>query len=326
MVRLGLFLKIILIFAPFALVLLLLTSRSETQPAEFLTGIVTGSRTESRELYESTLVNSYDSDLSWKPGMRYGTANQPEISGTAGILVETDSGKVLFEKNSTERKQIASLTKIMTAVVALEHKDPQNEITVSARAAMVGENNMGISQGEIYTLEELLYGLLLPSGNDAAYAIAEGVAGDKNTFVDWMNFKAEELGLHDTYFADPSGLDNDTYSTTEELVKLTRYALKNPKFREIVRTYETELSGSDHKYYFLQNQTNLLTTYPGVAGVKTGYTGRAGLTLVTYYDDHGYELIGVVLGSVDRRGDMILMLDHGLGSLGVVVEHDLLQY
>jgi serine-type D-Ala-D-Ala carboxypeptidase (penicillin-binding protein 5/6) len=326
MVRLGFFFKITLVFAPLAIILLLLTSRSGSQPAEFLTGIVTASRTESRKLYESTLINSYDPDLGWKPEMRYGTANQPEISGTAGILVEIDSGKILFEKDSTERRQIASLTKIMTAVVALEHKNLQDEIAVSVRAAMVGENNMGIGEGETYTLEELLYGLLLPSGNDAAYAIAEGVAGDKNTFVEWMNFKAEELGLQNTYFADPSGLDNDTYSTAEELVKLTRYALKNPKFREIVRTYETELSGPNHKYIFLQNQTNLLTTYPGVAGVKTGYTGRAGLTLVTYFDDYGYELIGVVLGSVDRRGDMILMLDHGLGSLGVVVEHDLLQY
>jgi serine-type D-Ala-D-Ala carboxypeptidase (penicillin-binding protein 5/6) len=303
-----------------------MTSQDRTSSAEFLSGVVSIFNTESQKQYEKSLINYFDPDLGWYLGERMGTAIQPEISGTAALLVDINSGKVLYEKDPFDKKPIASLTKIMTAIVALEHKSIQDEITVSKRAADIGENTMGLDEGEAYSLEKLLYGLMLPSGNDAAYAIAEGVAGDVERFVEWMNIKAGELGLRATYFADPSGLDNDTYSTAEELVKLTRYAMKNPKFRQIVNTYEIELSGSKHKPLSLKNQTNLLSTYPGVAGVKTGYTAPAGLTLISYAENDGYELVGVVLGSVDRRGDMILVLDHGFSVLGVAIEHDLLWY
>jgi serine-type D-Ala-D-Ala carboxypeptidase (penicillin-binding protein 5/6) len=141
-----------------------------------------------------------------------------------------------------------------------------------------------------------------------------------------MNIKAQELGLNDTYFADPSGLENNSYSTPYDLVKLTRYALKNPEFRKIVKTVEIEFKSKGHKDMYLYNQTNLLTTYPGAAGVKTGYTGKAGMCLITYAENNGVELIGVVLKSDDRRGDMILMLDHGFSTLGVAVEHNLLDF
>lgn len=280
--------------------------------------------TESRERYEKTRQKSNVTTSLWYTGELFGTANQPEIAGDAGILVDISSGKTLFEKNSTTRKPIASLVKIMTAVIALEHGDLKKEIYISSQAALVGENSMGISAGEVYTLEELLYGLILHSGNDAAYAIAEGVAGDASTFVEWMNFKATELGLADTYFADPSGLDESSYSTPLDLVKLSRYILQDARFREIVATVETEIYGATHKYIYLYNQTNLLTTYPGVSGIKTGFTEEAGLCLATYAKNAGVELVGVVLNSVDRKGDMILMLDHGFLNLGVLVEHNLL--
>ena len=206
-----------------------------------------------------------------------------------------------------------------------ENKDPDSKIRVSEKAAGTGENIMGITEGEVYTLEELMYGLLLPSGNDAAYAIAEGVAGSSDRFVEWMNFKAKELGLMNTYFADPSGLDDTTYSTAQDLARLARYAMKNPRFRSIVGTVDIELPFTEtHKYLPLYNQTNLLATYPGVVGVKTGYTEEAGLTLVTYASNEGYELVGVVLNSTDRKGDMVLMLDHGYGTVGVAIEHNLL--
>lgn len=266
--------------------------------------------------YEKTIINSYNPEPLWSPGAPFGISDQPVISGESGLLVDLNTGRVLFEKNSSKKLKIASLTKIMTAIVALEHKDINSKIYVTRTAAYVGENTMYLTNGEIYTLKELLLGLMLNSGNDAAYAIAHGVAGDTQTFVKWMNLKAEELGLQNTVFADPSGLDDGNESTAQDLVKLSRYAMKNPIFAEIVKTQTAELESETHKYVFLENQTNLLSTYPGVEGIKTGYTEAAGLCLVTYANYEGNRVIGAVLKSNDRKGDMILMLNHGFGSLG----------
>jgi D-alanyl-D-alanine carboxypeptidase (penicillin-binding protein 5/6) len=279
----------------------------------------------SEKNYYSTLLFHDNLTSNWKPGDVSGTSNGPEISGQSSILVDANSGKVVYEKNSTIKMKIASLAKMMTAVVALEHKKVGDEIIVSPKAAMIGENVMGISTSEVYTLEELLYGLVLNSGNDAAYAIAEGVAGDSGTFVKWMNMKAKELGLSDTYFADPSGLSDDSYSTAVDLVKLARYAMQNEEFKKIAGTINIELPYSDkHKYLYLENQTNLLSTYPGVAGIKTGYTEEAGYCLVTYAKNENIELIGAVLKSENRKFDMIWMLDYGFSVLGLSIDHPLL--
>ena len=291
---------------------------------EIIRGYEPDSRIDGKKLYSQTKINSYDPEPGWEQEDKGRISNQPEISGRSGLLVDLNSGNILFEKNSNEKMKIASLAKIMTAVVTLEHKKSDSKIYVSKRAAEIGENSMEIDEGEIYTLEELLYGLILHSGNDAAYAIAENTAGNSDRFVEWMNFKAKEIGLRNTHFTDPSGLEDSAYSTVTDLVKLTRYALKNPEFRNIVKTVERELTSDTHKYIYLYNQTNLLTTYPGVAGVKTGYTEEAGLSLVTYANNDGKEVIGVVLNSVDRKGDMILMLDHGYKTLGVDIKHNLL--
>ncbi len=276
--------------------------------------------------YYSTLLKSENLTSSWLPGEKLGTDNQTEISGESAVLVDINSGKIVYEKSSTKRMKIASLVKILTAVVALEHKGMNEEIVISNKASSIGENAMGISEGEIYTLEELLYGLILNSGNDAAYAIAEGVAGDVDTFVMWMNKKAKELNLNDTEIKDPSGLNDETYSTAVDLVKLSRYAMQNEDFKRIVGTVEKEFNYSEkHKYIYLENQTNLLTTYPGVEGIKTGYTEEAGYCLVTYAKNNGIELIGVVLNSQSRKFDMLLMLDYGYSVLGVNIEHPLLE-
>jgi D-alanyl-D-alanine carboxypeptidase (penicillin-binding protein 5/6) len=274
------------------------------------------------DLYDITLVNLYDPEPNWYPGEEFGTADQPNILGEGAVLVDMDSGKILYEKDAVKRMKIASLTKIMTAVVVLEHTSLQDTVHISSNADSVGENTMAISEGEIYTVEELLYGLILHSGNDAAYALAEHTAKDSKTFVDWMNKKAFELGLKDSYFADPSGLDDSTYSTAVDMIRLTRYALKNPDFKRIVGTLEIDLSSDTHKYLSLYNQTNLLNTYPGVKGVKTGFTDEAGLCLVTYAENGGKSVIGIVLSSGDRKGDMILMLDHGFSTLGVNIDHE----
>lgn len=279
------------------------------------------------ERYYSTFLETEDSYSKWEPNEYESSGSGPEIVGESAVLININSGETLFKKNAQEERPIASLVKIMTGVIALEHKNVEEEIIVSSEAAEIGENVMGISAGEVYTLEELLYGLMLNSGNDAAYAIAEGVAGDVETFIKWMNIKAKELNLNDSHFGCPSGLFDGTHSTPIDLVKLSRYAMQKPKFREIVRTYELEFPYSEkHKYIYLWNQTNLLTTYPGVEGIKTGYTEDAGLCLVTYVKNENVELIGVVLDSVDRKGDMILMLDYGFQSLGIAIEHTLLEY
>lgn len=297
---------------------------SEKKPVHFINGYISDLNIDSEKIYKDTLINFYDPEPDWKPGKRNGTSAQPEVIGGGGILVDIDSGDILFEKNSQEKRKIASLVKIMTTTIALEHKKFDDKIYISQKASEVGENVMGVSTGEIYALKELLYGLILHSGNDSAYAIAEGVAGSDKRFAEWMNFKAAELGLKDTYFADASGLDDSSYSTPEDLVKLTRYALKNPNFKEIVGTVEKEVYGDTHKYVYMYNQTNLLTTYPGVAGVKTGFTEEAGLCLVTYAENGGKRVVGVVLNSADRKGDMVLMLDHGYNVLGVNIQHSLL--
>jgi D-alanyl-D-alanine carboxypeptidase len=276
--------------------------------------------------YFATKVPIGEPDPAWHPGDKFGTANQPEIAGESGMLIDLNDDKLLFEKNSTKKLKIASLTKVMTAVLVLEHANLNQVVTVSEKAATIGENSMGITAGEQYTVNELMYGLLLPSGNDSAYALAEGTAGDVDTFISWMNLKAKELGLQNTRYYDPSGLDDRTTSTAEDLAKLTRYALKSDVFKRYVKTIRMEESSETHKELYLENQTNLLTTYPGVAGVKTGYTEEAGLCLITYASNGGHNLVGVVLDSIDRKGDMILMLDHGFSTVGVQVEHHLLDH
>ena len=299
----------------------------ENEPSELIKGFIKDSDVDSLKKYSETLITKFAPEPSWLEGRTFIRSDlpQPEIVGKSAILVEINSGDILYELNSKEKKPIASLVKIMTAVVALKHKNLDDKVYISKDAASIGENSMLLSAGEVFTLENLLYGLVLHSGNDAAYAIAEEVAGNSDRFVEWMNIKAKELGMNDTKFTDPSGLDDATYSTPIDLIKLTRYALKNPNFRKIASTVEYEIYGSEeHKYIYLYNQTNLLTTYPGVAGIKTGFTEEAGLSLVTYAENGGREVVGVVLNSTDRKGDMIRILDHGFETLGVQIEHNLL--
>jgi len=306
--------------------LLFATFYTKTEGATpLLKGYIREKDINSRKLYEDTLINLYADKIGWKLGVQNHTSTQPEIAGQAGMLVDINTGDILFDKNAELQFPIASLTKIMTTVVALEHKGLQEKVFVSGDSASIGENSMGLTYGETYTLEELMYGLILVSGNDAAYAIADGVAESSDRFIEWMNFKAAELGLRNTVFTDPSGLDDGNVSTPADLAKLTRYAMQNPDFKKIVGTVETEIYPNEfHKYVYLFNQTNLLTTYPGVAGVKTGFTEAAGLCLVTYATNDGREVVGIVLDSIDRKGDMILMLDHGFSTLGVNVVHNLL--
>lgn len=248
---------------------------------------------------------------------------QPEISAKSAFVVDLTTNKILYAKNQHQKLPVASTLKIMTAIIALERRDPQDIFTVSENAAKIGEDFMGISAGEKYTLEELLYGLLLPSGNDAAVAIAENVAGSHTRFVELMNEKAKLLGAKDTKFVNATGLqgDGEHYSTAYDLAVIARYAWVNfPLFRQIVGTFSYEIPYTkDHKYLYFENQTNLLSTYPGVKGIKPGYTPEAGLCLVTLAENGKHQVLAVLLGSQDRRGEMKKLLDYSFSALGIKI-------
>src|SRR5581483_3271946 len=210
-------------------------------------------------LVNSQLVQSLNI---WKPANTHvlsKSTQKPVISAKAAYVYDITTDTVLYDKNSKERLPIASLTKIATAIVALESKKPDTSIQISAKAANVGEDSMGITTGETYTLEELMYGLVLHSGNDAAMAIAEGISGDVPTFVAHMNQKAKILGLTDTFFVNPSGLEEDPplpheYSTAYDLAILTKYALSLPLFAKVAATVEYDIPyTSNHKHIYLFN-------------------------------------------------------------------------
>ncbi len=248
------------------------------------------------------------------------------LSANSAILVNFDTGEIVYAKNIQSRAPIASLTKIMTALVALSSSKDDAVFEVSQKAATVGEDSMGLSAGEKLAVDELLYGLMLPSGNDAAVTIAEGVSGSEDAFVSKMNEKARLLGMSDTRFINASGLDEDgrnPYSTAYDLAVLSHYAMQNfEKFRQVVSTEHYAIDATDtHKAFDLYNETNLLTTYPGVKGIKPGFTWEAGLCLATYAENKGVKLLGVILGSDNRRGEMKELLDYGFAKYGIKVSH-----
>lgn len=249
----------------------------------------------------------------WLPDIKISTKLEPQVSAKAALLYDLESSETVFAKNPKVKAPIASLVKIMTAIVALESMKLSDVYIVSETAARVGEDSMGISTGERLTLEELLYGLMLVSGNDAAEVIAENFPGGRANFIRAMNDKARSLGLVDTYFINPTGLEEDgtsEYSTVYDLLVITKYALTLPKFTEIVATYEHIIPYSqDHKALYLYNTTNLLTSYPGVLGVKPGFTPKAGLCLVTYAEIGGHKIIGIILNSESRREEMRELLN-----------------
>ncbi len=272
----------------------------------------------------TSFVNKQVSTLNlWLPSLKNrisANLQTPEISAESALVFDTTTQAVLYSKNPREKLPMASLTKIMTAVIALENKKSDDKYSVS-KEDLVGEDSMGLDEGEILTQKELLYGLMLHSANDAAETLANNFNGGRNAFIKAMNDKEKSLGLTDTNFTNPTGLEGDgkQYTTSYDLVVLTKYALSNfPLFDQIVSTFDYTIpQTSTHKEYDLENETNLLTSYPGVKGVKTGYTPEAGLCLVTYLDYKGHKIIAVILGSSDRRGEMIELLDYSLKSLGI---------
>jgi D-alanyl-D-alanine carboxypeptidase (penicillin-binding protein 5/6) len=229
----------------------------------------------------------------------------PPLSAQAALLGDSDTNQVLAAANANQGRPMASTTKIMTALLVLERANLADPVVVSP-AALVGESSMGLAAGEVVAVEDLLWGLLLNSGNDAAMALAEHVAGSADAFVALMNQRAAELGMRNTRFANPHGLDApEHYSSAYDLWLVTQEALKYPLFRSMVATPAYTAAGRQ-----LFNQNELLGSYPGADGVKTGTTLAAGQNLVgsVTVDDH--REIAVILGSQDRYSDAAAAFDH----------------
>lgn len=219
------------------------------------------------------------------------------VDAKAAIVMEAFTGKVLFAQNEHEKLPIASTTKIMTALLALEQEDVQKKFKVNPSAIKVEGTSMGLKEGDEVTLEVLAIGMLLASGNDGANAAAVRISGSIPAFAKLMNEKAREIGMTNSSFETPSGLDGENhYSTAYDMALLAREALKNPKFREICSQPSIKTSyGSPPYDRWLKNHNRLLTSYEGTIGIKTGFTKKAGRCLVSAVERDGVTLICVTL-------------------------------
>lgn len=247
-------------------------------------------------------------------------ANEDELSpenlsAQSAILIEAASGTVLFEKDPDRQMYPASITKIVTAIVALETADLDEIVTVSEEARSEEGTRVYLAEGEQVTMEKLLYGLLVNSGNDAATAIAEHIDGSKERFAERMNeFVKSKAGAENTNMTNPSGLpDPEHVTTARDMAKIASYAMPNSTFRKMVSTRELAWKGEEWETTLI-NHNKLLGSYEGTTGIKNGYTNAAGSTLVASASRNGMELIGVLLKSAsndDLYADMTMLLDYG---------------
>ncbi|MBR2499776.1 MAG: D-alanyl-D-alanine carboxypeptidase, partial [Clostridia bacterium] len=233
------------------------------------------------------------------------------VSAQFACVIDAMTGNVLYEKNAYKKHSMASTTKIMTALVALENSSLNDIVTASANAAGTEGSSIYLKPGEEITMEDLLYGLMLASGNDAAIAIAEHVGGDVETFARMMTKKAKEIGAKNTSFKNPNGLDaEDHFTTAYDLALITRYAMQNDKFKEIVSSKTKTISNGTENYKrTLTNHNKLLSQYPGCIGVKTGFTKKTGRCLVSAAEKNGFRVICVTLNAPDDWNDHKNMLN-----------------
>ena len=259
----------------------------------------------------------------WFLGAARGWAQEPEITGMAAVLMDAQNGQVLFEKNSRARIFPASTTKVLTAVLALEKCRLDEAVVLCEEAELAEGSSVGLKKGERLSLEDLLYALLLSSGNDAAAAIACHVAGSVSAFAAMMNEKALEIGARESHFTNPSGLpDPAHYSTAYDMALIARYAMQNQTFRKMVSTEQKTIKREvpDAQTYLL-NHNKLLWLYNGANGIKTGYTVEAGQCLVSSAQRRGRELIASVMKSegVNIWSDTEKLLDFGFSDFEPVV-------
>lgn len=229
------------------------------------------------------------------------------LSARSAIVLDGTTGRVLYEKNADEKSLIASTTKIMTGLIICQQCDMGARVQIRPEAVGIEGSCMYLKAGEIFSVKELLYGLLLRSGNDAAVALAIFCAGSTEAFVARMNEKAEDLGLTATHFANPHGLDSEeNYSTAKDLAILGAYAMENELFREICSTKSIQLQSRS-----LVNHNKLLWRYDGAVGIKTGYTKAAGRILVSAAEKNGRRLIAVTINAPNDWSDHEKLLDYG---------------
>lgn len=246
----------------------------------------------------------------------------PNINARHAIVIDRASETILYGKKETEQCKMASTTKIMTAIVVIENvKDLSQKVTISKKSASTGGSRLGLSTNDTITVENLLYGLMMCSGNDAAVALAEFVSNSVENFSDLMNHKASKLGLKNTHFITPHGLDNDDHFTTAyDLAMLTNYALKNETFSKIVKTknYTVNINGNPKN---LKNTNELLGNFDGIYGVKTGFTNGANRCLVTSCKRDNLDIICVVLGcdtKKDRTKDSMELINYTFNNFTIV--------
>lgn len=243
-------------------------------------------------------------------------AEAPSVSAEGAILVDGSSGQTLFEKNAGKRLYPASTTKIMTALVALEILDelglePDSKVIVPVEAAGVEGSSMYLKAGEKLSIEELLYGLMLQSGNDSAETIAICTGGSREAFVDRMNRRAEEIGCRETLFVNPSGLfDENHYTTAKDLALIAAEAMKREDFRTIAGAQRWSSEETDRSFV---NKNKTVYNYEGGNGVKIGFTKKSGRTLVASAKRDGKELIAVVLQDGNWFNDAYALMDYGFG-------------
>ncbi len=243
--------------------------------------------------------------------------NAVSTSAKAAVVINGDNGEVIYSSNESTRLPMASTTKIMTGLLLCEYGNFEKEITVTAEMLKVEGSSMGLLAGDRVTLNDLLYGLMLASGNDAANVIAYVLGGGINGFVDMMNQKASELGLEDTHFATPSGLDaDDHYTTALELAKIAQYAMQNEAFAKAVACEKAVLNYGNPPYRrSLSNHNKMLNLFDGAVGVKTGFTKKSGRCLVSAAKRDGKYVIAVTLNDPNDWQDHKSLLEYGLNSI-----------
>jgi len=246
-----------------------------------------------------------------------GEGGEPEITAQAAIIVEASTGRVIWEKNADERHYPASMTKMMTGILALEQMNLHSEITMSVEAAHTESSPLGVLSGEKIRADELLTGMLLESDNGAAVAFGEAMGGSVPAFARIMNAKASELGMENTHFVNPNGLTMEGhYSTARDMAKLARYVMQNPSFRDIVSKEQSVIhwEAPKNKQFIAHNTNKLLGHYKGMTGIKTGWTDAAGGCLAAGAKRNGVELIVVLMKTPtpdDRFKDAEKLLDYG---------------
>jgi D-alanyl-D-alanine carboxypeptidase (penicillin-binding protein 5/6) len=240
----------------------------------------------------------------------------PDVRALSAVLADLDSGEVLWADQADQHRPVASLTKLMTALLVLEAESPSEVVTVSPGAAAPGQtpgaSELGLEPGERISVLNLLYALLLQSSNDAAAVLAGYVAGSQGSFVAEMNARAHRLGMRDTRFASPTGLNDAGYSSARDLARLTRAAFEHPLFGTIVGTEFRTIPAPSGPPRVIENRNSLLWLYPGALGVKTGYTAAAGFCVVAAAERDGLRLVAVVLGEAGEPfSDAAALLNYG---------------